>query len=487
MIFERGAYFSVAKNNQGAGIFIFKESDKSYCVIIGRVFLGGKIYLIWRNRMIKKFHCFMVLFLVIFAIAGCNKGRIIDPASATASPSASASASASAASLSITSFSPLSAVVGAKVTITGTNFSTTAADDLVAFNGTAATITETPTATKLVVTVPSGVTTGPITVTVGGVTVTSSQNFTLAAATDPTIISFTPLSGVVGATVTITGTNFSTTAANNTVAFNGTAATVTGTPTSDTIVTSVPTGATTGPITVTVGGVTATSAANFIVGSSWTAATYTFDGSLWTSNTASLLTTTPIAATKYDFTNMTSPISASDGLIYFSETVTYSSSSPCLQYRYSLAATGSQIVWTRSSYAAALPAVGTDMGADVSSSTSASGTGGSSNALFAGYVALNIPTDVIQGTVTVSFTNTTASQTGNVAIIGSKGTAGSATKNVILATTGTKAWTAVTTETLSTGSISLTDYTHIKIIYSREVSAVVGSGGINLNSITVAP
>jgi gliding motility-associated-like protein len=80
----------------------------------------------------------------------------------------------------------------------------------------------------------------------------------------PTITSFTPASGPVGTTVIITGTNFSTTPSNNTVQFNGTAATVTAS-TATSITVTVPAGATTGKITVTVAGNTATSATDFTV------------------------------------------------------------------------------------------------------------------------------------------------------------------------------------------------------------------------------
>jgi len=95
-------------------------------------------------------------------------------------------------------------------------------------------------------------------------TIQSATNFTVGAATLPTITSFTPTSGLVGTTVSIIGTNFSTTPANNTLQFNGTTAVVTAS-TATSITTSVPTGATTGPITVTVAGNTATSSSNFTV------------------------------------------------------------------------------------------------------------------------------------------------------------------------------------------------------------------------------
>jgi hypothetical protein len=152
----------------------------------------------------------------------------------------------------ITDFSPASGIVGTAVIITGTNFSTTATGNTVTFNGTAATVTA-ATATQLTVTVPTGATTGKIAITVSGSTVTSSNDFTVTTATTsaPTIISFTPTSGAVGVTVTITGTNFSTTTANNTVTFNGIAATVTAAASTQLTVT-VPSNATTGKIVVSV-------------------------------------------------------------------------------------------------------------------------------------------------------------------------------------------------------------------------------------------
>jgi hypothetical protein len=163
----------------------------------------------------------------------------------------------------ITGFTPLSGQTGETVTITGTNFSTTAASNTVKFNGTAA-IVSSATPTQIVTTVPAGATTGKITVTVGNKTATSSSDFTVIIVSLPTITGFTPASGLVGDSVTITGTNFSTTPANNTVKFNGTTAVATSS-TSTQIVVPVPAGATTGTITVTVNGNTATSSGSFTV------------------------------------------------------------------------------------------------------------------------------------------------------------------------------------------------------------------------------
>ena len=80
----------------------------------------------------------------------------------------------------LTGFSPTSGLVGATVTITGTEF----ASPTVAFNGTAATVVSS-TATSITTTVPNGATTGNITVTTGGTTLTSSSPFTVTVAPPP--------------------------------------------------------------------------------------------------------------------------------------------------------------------------------------------------------------------------------------------------------------------------------------------------------------
>ncbi len=83
-----------------------------------------------------------------------------------------------------------------------------------------------------------------------------------AVASPPTITNFSPTGGNVGSTVVINGANFSTTPANNTVTFNGVAATVTAS-TANSITVTVPPGTTTGPIRVTVSGLNVTSSTNF--------------------------------------------------------------------------------------------------------------------------------------------------------------------------------------------------------------------------------
>ncbi len=89
---------------------------------------------------------------------------------------------------SITSFAPTSGFVGTSVTITGTGFSSTLANNTVRFGSVTATVTA-ATATSLTVTVPEGATTNPITVLVteGGVTRTAASvsNFQVTIASKP--------------------------------------------------------------------------------------------------------------------------------------------------------------------------------------------------------------------------------------------------------------------------------------------------------------
>jgi IPT/TIG domain len=177
------------------------------------------------------------------------------------------SAVSTACPTTVTSFTPTSGVVGTSVVITGTGFTGATA---VKFNQTSAPGFVVNSATQITATVPTGATTGPIRVTVGGQTARSTANFTVNPVPAPTITSFTPLFGPVGTSVTITGTNFSGTVSGtsfttSSVKFNNVAATTFHVDSPTQITATVPTGATTGKITVTTPGGTATSPANFTV------------------------------------------------------------------------------------------------------------------------------------------------------------------------------------------------------------------------------
>ncbi|MBC7618629.1 MAG: IPT/TIG domain-containing protein [Candidatus Saccharibacteria bacterium] len=79
----------------------------------------------------------------------------------------------------VTDISPVTGPAGTVVTITGTSFSTTAANNVVTFNGVAATVTN-ATATQLTVSVPATASTGTITVSVRGQTATAATVFTVS-------------------------------------------------------------------------------------------------------------------------------------------------------------------------------------------------------------------------------------------------------------------------------------------------------------------
>jgi hypothetical protein len=160
----------------------------------------------------------------------------------------------------INSFSPSTGPVGTSVTINGTKLT---GATWVKFNGVMATITSNA-ATQIVAKVPTGATTGPITVKTASGTAISATNFTVTTtAAAPTISSFSPKSGPVGTSVRINGSGF---AGATAVRFNGVAAaSFTVNAQGTRIDTKVPSGATTGKISVTTPAGTATSAANFTV------------------------------------------------------------------------------------------------------------------------------------------------------------------------------------------------------------------------------
>jgi YD repeat-containing protein len=154
----------------------------------------------------------------------------------------------------ITTLSPVSGEAGNTVRITGMNFGATQGTSTVTFNGVSAAVTSWS-STGIVVTVPSGATTGNVVVTVGGIA-SNGSSFTLLAG--PSITSLSPPLGAVGTSITITGTNFGTSQGTNTVSFNGTNSTATSW-TSASIAAPVPTGASSGNVVVTVSGIASNS------------------------------------------------------------------------------------------------------------------------------------------------------------------------------------------------------------------------------------
>ena len=169
-------------------------------------------------------------------------------------------AEAGGAPPSISSFSPGSGPVGAGVTITGTNFNGT---QNVKFNGTSANFNVDGSGTQITTTVPSGATTGPISVKTPSGTAVTGVSFVVTGA--PTISSFSPSSGAVGTVVTINGTNLTNASS---VTFNGTGAGFGVNGSGTQITATVPNNATTGKIEVTTPSGSVKSATHFVVSSS---------------------------------------------------------------------------------------------------------------------------------------------------------------------------------------------------------------------------
>jgi protocatechuate 3,4-dioxygenase beta subunit len=121
--------------------------------------------------------------LTVTVPSGASTGKIavtVNGQTGTSSNDFTVTTSSSTADLAITSFTS-SGSAGSSIVITGTGFSTTAASNTVTINGVVATVVS-ATATQLVVTVPSGATSGVVAVTVNGVTVTSATSFTVTTA-----------------------------------------------------------------------------------------------------------------------------------------------------------------------------------------------------------------------------------------------------------------------------------------------------------------
>ena len=144
--------------------------------------------------------------------------------------------------------------VGKSIDILGQGFTGTTG---VSFNGTTANF-KVSSDTYLTATVPTGATTGTVTVTTPGGPLTSNKKFRVT----PQVLSFHPTSGKVGTPVTITGLSLTQTIK---LTFGGVKATIF-TVTSNTQVTAnVPTGAKTGKIAITTPGGAAVSSGVFTV------------------------------------------------------------------------------------------------------------------------------------------------------------------------------------------------------------------------------
>src|SRR5262249_51410697 len=154
---------------------------------------------------------------------------------------------------SIATLSSTSAAVGAWVTVTGANFGANQGASLLKFNG----VSATPWSwndTSIVASVPTGATSGNVTVTVNGAT---SNGIAFTVLPTPTITGLNPTSATPSIPyqplITINGTGFGASQGSSTVAFNGLLAAPTSQSASTSwsntqIVVYLPSGATTGNV-----------------------------------------------------------------------------------------------------------------------------------------------------------------------------------------------------------------------------------------------
>ncbi len=174
-------------------------------------------------------------------------------------PSSPVTPPATSATPTLTSFTPASGQVGVTVTINGSNFTP---GSTVKFNGVASTGVSKQSSAILQATVPTGATTGKITVISSGGSVTSATDFVVSPTLTPTISGFTPQSGQAGTLVTINGTNL---AGAISVRFGGVAAVSVSNITESSLQVSVPANASSGKISITTAAGTVTSTADFSV------------------------------------------------------------------------------------------------------------------------------------------------------------------------------------------------------------------------------
>ena len=151
----------------------------------------------------------------------------------------------------ISSISPDRGSVSLEVTISGSGFSPMVSENTVTFGGGVdGVVGSGSSSTELIVSVPEGAVSGPISVSVNG-EVIETEVFTIV----PTISSISPDRGSVSLEVTISGSGFSPMVSENTVTFGGGVdGVVSSGNTSTELMVSVPEGAVSGPIEVLVNG-----------------------------------------------------------------------------------------------------------------------------------------------------------------------------------------------------------------------------------------
>jgi YD repeat-containing protein len=164
-----------------------------------------------------------------------------------------------AGTLNIFNVFPAKAVVGGTVTISGSGFSSTPTQNTVKFNGVSATV-DSAGPSQLVVRVPAGGTSGPVTVQVGTASTSSTASFTVLQSLPATL---SALAGKPGETLTINGSGFPLLDPTLRVRFNGGYLSTPTSVTATSVTVTVPSSITPGPVTVETPTAVYTSASDF--------------------------------------------------------------------------------------------------------------------------------------------------------------------------------------------------------------------------------
>jgi YD repeat-containing protein len=198
--------------------------------------------------------------------------------------------------LSVVDFAPRTGPTGTPITVYGSGFDSTASNNTVTLNGTAAPVNS-ATATTLSVVVPVGATSGKIAVSNTRGSATSAADFVVSGVSStPVIVAFTPTIAAVGTSVTVSGANFQSDARDDKVEIGGQPAQVVtdgSGPTQTQLKFIVPGATASGPIALTTPFGTAVSSTEFFaVPSTVNAGDVEFTGRLSADGPALTVTTT---------------------------------------------------------------------------------------------------------------------------------------------------------------------------------------------------
>lgn len=209
------------------------------------------------------------------------KSEIVDPTPLTLKPT-------------IENMTPLIGMAGDTVVLTGVNYGTAIADNVLNFGGNTLAKIIQVTATSMRAIVPKQGYSGAVSLKVKNSDVCTGPAFTYMAPV--TISSYAPLAVKVGDTLAINGANFSTKATDNVVKFNNNVAAQVIAASGTQLSVIVPTGAVTGRVSVTIGSHSVTTSADVVIANSLAWQSVSFSGSILNYNQAATLGTKTIFA-----------------------------------------------------------------------------------------------------------------------------------------------------------------------------------------------